>query len=174
MPITLTWHEIALRLALSVVAGGLIGWDRGEHGRPAGLRTTLLVCLAAAVAMIQTNLWLGTVGKAANSFVRLDPMRLPLGILTGMGFHWWWRHAQTRQPGLRRYDGRDVVVRNRGRTLFRRWPDFARDSSLCPRHAGSFRLALVRLPYETGATRNPSLDNRAWPADGRRDPRYRQ
>jgi putative Mg2+ transporter-C (MgtC) family protein len=47
MPLTLTWHEIALRLALSVVAGGLIGWDRGEHGRPAGLRTTLLVCLAA-------------------------------------------------------------------------------------------------------------------------------
>ena len=38
MPLTLTWHEIAVRLALSVVAGGLIGWDRGEHGRPAGLR----------------------------------------------------------------------------------------------------------------------------------------
>ena len=86
MPITLTWHEITLRLALSLLAGGLIGWDRGEHGRPAGLRTTLLVCLAAAVAMIQTNLLLVTVGKAANSFVTLDLMRLPLGILTGMGF----------------------------------------------------------------------------------------
>jgi putative Mg2+ transporter-C (MgtC) family protein len=86
MPLTLTWHEIALRLALSVVAGGLIGLDRGEHGRPAGLRTTLLVCLAAAVAMIQANLLLVTVGKAADSFVTLDLMRLPLGILTGMGF----------------------------------------------------------------------------------------
>jgi putative Mg2+ transporter-C (MgtC) family protein len=74
MPLTLTWHEIALRLALSVVAGGLIGLDRGEHGRPAGLRTTLLVCLAAAVAMIQTNLLLVTIGKTADSF------------LTGMGF----------------------------------------------------------------------------------------
>ena len=48
--------------------------------------TTLLVCLAAAVAMIQTNLLLVTVGRAANSFVMLDLMRLPLGILTGMGF----------------------------------------------------------------------------------------
>jgi putative Mg2+ transporter-C (MgtC) family protein len=86
MPLTLTWHEIALRLALSVVAGGLIGLDRGEHGRPAGLRTTLLVCLAAAVAMIQTNLLLVTIGKTADSFVTLDLMRLPLGILTGMGF----------------------------------------------------------------------------------------
>ena len=86
MPLTLTWHAIALRLALSVVAGGLVGLDRGEHGRPAGLRTTLLVCLAAAVAMIQANLLLVTTGKTADSFVTLDLMRLPLGILTGMGF----------------------------------------------------------------------------------------
>jgi putative Mg2+ transporter-C (MgtC) family protein len=71
MPLTLAWHEIALRLALSAVAGGLIGSDRGEHGRPAGLRTTLLVCLAAAVALVQTNLLLGTVGKTADSFVTL-------------------------------------------------------------------------------------------------------
>src|SRR5271156_2299314 len=86
MPLTLTWQEIALRLALSAVAGTLIGLDRGKRGRPAGLRTTLLVCLAAAVAMIQANLLLATVGKAADSFISLDLMRLPLGILTGMGF----------------------------------------------------------------------------------------
>ena len=86
MPLTLTWQDIAIRLALSVVAGGLIGLDRGEHGRPAGLRTTLLVCLAAAVSMVQANLLLATTGKAGNSFVVLDLMRLPLGILTGMGF----------------------------------------------------------------------------------------
>lgn len=86
MPLTLTWHEIALRLALSVVAGAVIGLDRGEHGRPAGLRTTLLVCLAAAVAMIQTNLLLATKGRSPDSFIMMDLMRLPLGILTGMGF----------------------------------------------------------------------------------------
>jgi putative Mg2+ transporter-C (MgtC) family protein len=86
MPLTLTWQDIAIRLALSVVAGGLIGLDRGEHGRPAGLRTTLLVCLAAAVSMVQANLLLATAGKTGNSFVVLDLMRLPLGILTGMGF----------------------------------------------------------------------------------------
>jgi putative Mg2+ transporter-C (MgtC) family protein len=53
---------------------------------PAGLRTTLLVCLAASVAMIQTNLLLMTVGKTQDSFVVMDIMRLPLGILSGMGF----------------------------------------------------------------------------------------
>jgi putative Mg2+ transporter-C (MgtC) family protein len=86
MLLTLTWHEIALRLALSIAAGALMGLDRGEHGRPAGLRTTLLVCLAACVAMIQTNLLLDTRGRVGDSFVMLDLMRLPLGILTGMGF----------------------------------------------------------------------------------------
>ncbi len=86
MPLVLTWHDIALRLALSVLAGALIGLDRGEHGRPAGLRTTLLVCLAAAVAMIQANLLLTVHGRTPDSFAVADVMRLPLGILTGMGF----------------------------------------------------------------------------------------
>ena len=86
MPVTLGWREIASRLALAVLAGALVGANRGEHGRPAGLRTTLLVCLAAAVAMIQANLLLGTAGKPPTSFVVLDVMRLPLGILSGVGF----------------------------------------------------------------------------------------
>src|SRR5579872_4043630 len=86
MPITLGWREIALRLALTVLAGALIGFNRGQHGRAAGLRTTMLVCLAASIAMIQTNLLLGTAGKAPNSFIVMDLMRLPLGILTGVGF----------------------------------------------------------------------------------------
>jgi putative Mg2+ transporter-C (MgtC) family protein len=45
------WQTIALRLFLTVAAGVLIGFNRGGHGEPAGLRTTLLVCLAASIAM---------------------------------------------------------------------------------------------------------------------------
>jgi putative Mg2+ transporter-C (MgtC) family protein len=86
MPLTPDWSDIALRLALTVVAGILLGIDRSERGRAAGLRTSLLVCLAAAVAMIQANLLLSTGGKTAESFVKLDMMRLSLGILTGVGF----------------------------------------------------------------------------------------
>jgi putative Mg2+ transporter-C (MgtC) family protein len=86
MPLTLGWKEIALRLALTVLAGIVIGFNRSEAGRPAGMRTTLLVCLAASLSMIQANLLLPTVGKAGNSFVVLDLMRLPLGVLSGMGF----------------------------------------------------------------------------------------
>lgn len=86
MPLHLGWGEIALRLLLTIIAGILIGYDRSEHGKAAGMRTTLLVCLAASVAMIQVNLLLPTAGKAADSFVTNDLMRLPLGILTGVGF----------------------------------------------------------------------------------------
>jgi putative Mg2+ transporter-C (MgtC) family protein len=86
MPTNLVWSDIAIRLFCTIVAGGLIGFDRGEHGRPAGLRTTLLVALAACLAMIQVNILLPTAGRPANSFVMNDLMRLPLGILSGMGF----------------------------------------------------------------------------------------
>jgi putative Mg2+ transporter-C (MgtC) family protein len=86
MSLTIGWSEIALRLALTVVAGALLGFNRTERGRAAGLRTVLLVSLAASASMIQVNLLLNTAGKQSDSFVVMDLMRLPLGILTGMGF----------------------------------------------------------------------------------------
>jgi putative Mg2+ transporter-C (MgtC) family protein len=86
MPEHVGWDDIALRLFLTVVAAAIIGAERGEHGRPAGLRTTLLVGLAAAISMIQVNLLMPIHGKAPDSFAVFDLMRLPLGILTGVGF----------------------------------------------------------------------------------------
>jgi putative Mg2+ transporter-C (MgtC) family protein len=86
MPTTLTWSDIALRLVLTIVAGAVIGLNRGEHGHPAGLRTTILVCLAASLSMIAANLLLETRGRPSDAFSILDLMRLPLGILSGMGF----------------------------------------------------------------------------------------
>lgn len=50
------------------------------------MRTTILVCVAATAAMIQANLLLPTDGKHWDGFAVMDPMRLPLGILTGVGF----------------------------------------------------------------------------------------
>jgi len=86
MPTTPDWTDITLRLLGALIAGFAIGLDRGEHSRPAGLRTIMLVSLAACVAMIQTNILLPTAGKRADSFSVMDVMRLPLGILSGMGF----------------------------------------------------------------------------------------
>jgi putative Mg2+ transporter-C (MgtC) family protein len=80
------WLDIALRLVLGAIASAAIGINRGEADRPVGLRTTMLVTLAAAISMVQVNLLLPVAGKAQDSFVVMDLMRLPLGILSGMGF----------------------------------------------------------------------------------------
>jgi len=86
MPLHIGWGDVALRLVLTILAGVLIGYNRTEHGKAAGLRTTLFVGLAAALAMIQMNLLLPMSGRPTDSFVTNDLMRLPLGILTGVGF----------------------------------------------------------------------------------------
>lgn len=86
MPIEIHWPAITLRLILTVAAGSLMGMERSRTGHAAGLRTTLLVTLAASVAMIQMNLLIPTNGKPSNSYAVMDLMRLPLGILTGVGF----------------------------------------------------------------------------------------
>lgn len=86
MPLALDWPDIVARLACALAAGAAFGVNRSESGKAAGLRTTILVCLAACVAMLQANALLEQAGKAKDGFATLDLMRLPLGILTGMGF----------------------------------------------------------------------------------------
>ncbi|WP_158750323.1 MgtC/SapB family protein [Acidobacterium sp. S8] len=86
MPVEITWQTIAIRIVITLLAGALLGTNRSKHGNPAGLRTTMLVALAASIAMIQMNLLLPTNGKPHDSYAVMDLMRLPLGILTGVGF----------------------------------------------------------------------------------------
>jgi putative Mg2+ transporter-C (MgtC) family protein len=86
MPLHPSWPDIALRLTLTMLAGAVIGFNRGARGHAAGFRTTILVGLAASVAMIQANILLPLDGKTTGSFAVMDLMRLPLGILTGVRF----------------------------------------------------------------------------------------
>jgi putative Mg2+ transporter-C (MgtC) family protein len=86
MPTTLTWHAIVLRLLVTAACAGVLGFDRDRRGHSAGLRTTLLVGLAACLSMIQANWLINSNGKPEDSFVVMDIMRLPLGILSGIGF----------------------------------------------------------------------------------------
>jgi putative Mg2+ transporter-C (MgtC) family protein len=86
VPVTVTTEDIVIRLLAAALAGALVGLDRGSRGRTAGLRTTMLVCLAATGAMIEANLMLAVDGKTNSSFTMMDALRFPLGILTGIGF----------------------------------------------------------------------------------------
>jgi putative Mg2+ transporter-C (MgtC) family protein len=78
--------ERALRILAAVVAGGLIGYERSYHGRPAGFRTHTLVCTASSVLMLVTVYEAHWVRVAAD-MVRLDPTRMAQGIMTGIGFY---------------------------------------------------------------------------------------
>jgi putative Mg2+ transporter-C (MgtC) family protein len=86
MPLEPTWQDISLRLLLTFGAAALVGLNREIQGHAAGLRTSILIALAASVSMVLANMLLPIAGKAHDSFVNLDLMRLPLGILTGVGF----------------------------------------------------------------------------------------
>jgi putative Mg2+ transporter-C (MgtC) family protein len=76
--------EMLWRLLAAVGAGACIGYERSFHGRPAGLRTHVLVCLASSVLMLVTVYeahWVRISGEE-----RLDPTRMAQGIMTGIGF----------------------------------------------------------------------------------------
>lgn len=81
----ISYNEIILRLILGAVFGGIIGFERHTHGRAAGFRTHLLVCVAFVLLMIVSeyyhylSLW-------DPSYVRADPGRIAAGAITGVGF----------------------------------------------------------------------------------------
>lgn len=76
------------RIGAAFLAGFLLGLERESRGRAAGLRTTILVCMAATFAMILSEIYYLNHTEANGQGVGWspDPARLGAGILTGMGF----------------------------------------------------------------------------------------
>ena len=77
--------EIVLRLVLGSLFGGIIGFERQAHGRPAGFRTHLLVCLASVLIMIVSVDYYKLL-PLQESIIRIDPARIAAGAITGVGF----------------------------------------------------------------------------------------
>jgi len=77
--------DIFIRVGLAFLAGTIIGLDRESHGRAAGLRTMILVCVAAALGMIFSQQLFAS-GLAPAGTWHPDPGRLAAGMLTGIGF----------------------------------------------------------------------------------------
>lgn len=76
-----------IRIIVAVLLGGLIGWERERHGRPAGFRTHILVCVGSALFMlVSEHIWVKYQQLNSNSVVRIDPARIGAGIVTGIGF----------------------------------------------------------------------------------------
>lgn len=77
----ITEYEIALRLFLACVFGGVVGFERERNDSPAGFRTHILVSLGSALIMILSM-------YGFNDFTTLnkDPARLAAQVVSGIGF----------------------------------------------------------------------------------------
>jgi putative Mg2+ transporter-C (MgtC) family protein len=81
---TLSMTDVSLRLLGAVAIGGIIGLEQQMRGRAAGLRTTMLACVASATAvLLGERLFGGLPGGASDTTAA---SRIMQGILTGIGF----------------------------------------------------------------------------------------
>ena len=71
---------ITLRLLLSILAGGIIGNERGKHGSAAGLRTHILVCIGSAMTALTGFYVYDTLS------INGDVLRLAAQVISGIGF----------------------------------------------------------------------------------------
>ena len=79
------FSDIVLPLLTATVLGGAIGLEREFHGRPAGLRTHIIVCLGSTMIML-ISMQLYHLSPTIGITARPDPSRIAAGIVTGIGF----------------------------------------------------------------------------------------
>jgi putative Mg2+ transporter-C (MgtC) family protein len=84
MESTLAPTEVALRLAAATLIGIVLGINRDLKGKPTGMRTLALVCLATAIATVST-VYLADMQSDANALSRVVQGVLQ-GVLTGIAF----------------------------------------------------------------------------------------
>ena len=70
----------------ALLAGGAIGFEREYRSRPAGLRTHVLVSLASALLMLAAVHQVRWMSDTPAEVLRIDPVRMAHGVLTGVGF----------------------------------------------------------------------------------------
>lgn len=81
--------SILLRLLLAVVFGGIIGTERGKHGRAAGMRTHILVCIGATMTTLIGEYVTFVLGMSS------DPVRIGAQVISGIGFLGGWHDYDT-------------------------------------------------------------------------------
>ena len=72
--------EVLLRSIAAVVIGTLIGSERARHGRAAGMRTHILVCLGACMTSMTSMFVSDVLGNNGDVF------RIPAQVVSGIGF----------------------------------------------------------------------------------------
>lgn len=84
--------QVGIRIILSIIIGGLIGYNREYENRPAGFRTHVLVCLGATIAaLIQVQLiyFAGeelAKNPALSGVLKVNAGRVICQVISGVGF----------------------------------------------------------------------------------------
>jgi putative Mg2+ transporter-C (MgtC) family protein len=80
--------EALFRLVVAAILGGVIGYDREMHNKPAGIRTYMLVAMGAALFMIASIVIIERLGQPEVSELRVsvDASRIAAGVIAGVGF----------------------------------------------------------------------------------------
>lgn len=88
----MAYEEVLIRLAIAVLAGGAIGYERESKNRPAGFRTHILVCIGACViSLVQVNMNEEIIRRVLINpnladILRADYGRLSAQVISGVGF----------------------------------------------------------------------------------------
>ena len=78
--------ELILRIAVGAILGGMMGYERDFHGKQAGLRTHLLVGMAAATLMVLSTRMYFFQNYFESPSVRIDVSRIASSAVIGIGF----------------------------------------------------------------------------------------
>ena len=77
---------LLLRLLVGTALGAMIGYERQLYGRPAGLRTHLIVALASTTFMIVSTHFVYFQHYGKDDLVTVDSSRIAASVVTGIGF----------------------------------------------------------------------------------------
>ncbi|CAN5121410.1 MgtC/SapB family protein [soil metagenome] len=78
----ITFSTIIIRLALSIILGGMLGWEREAKRQHAGLRTHIIICLGSTLLMLISIY----IPQTFSDFQNGDPGRIAAQVVSGIGF----------------------------------------------------------------------------------------
>jgi putative Mg2+ transporter-C (MgtC) family protein len=78
--------QLVLRIVVGTFLGGVIGYERDIHGRPAGLRTHAIVALASSTFMVVSTHFVYFQHYVAGDLINVDSSRIAASVVSGIGF----------------------------------------------------------------------------------------
>jgi putative Mg2+ transporter-C (MgtC) family protein len=78
--------ELVTRIAIGAALGGVIGYERDRHRRPVGLRTHLIVAMAAATFTVLSSQFVYSQHYGKDDLVEVDPERIAASVVSAVGF----------------------------------------------------------------------------------------